>query len=144
MLAIVVSVIYVDDILIIGRNSMSIQHLLHSLGNEFALWDLGNLLYFLDIEVYHTFRGIILSQQKYIKDLLEKVGMTVCKSVQKPISICIKVGKYDATSFPDPTCYSQLMGGLQYLALAQLDIYIYIYIVVKKAYQYMQQLDETH
>lgn len=47
--------------------------------------DLGGLKYFLGIEVARSQRGIFLSQQKYILDLLSKAGMLECKPTDTPI-----------------------------------------------------------
>lgn len=101
---------------------MSIWHLIQTLNNEFSLRDLSNLSYFLGTKVCHTSRDLILSQQKYIRDLLHKVRMTKCKPVHSPISTSIQIGNHDAASFPDSTYYRKIVGGLQYLSLTQLDI----------------------
>jgi len=48
---------------------------LQDLNKEFALKDVGNLHYFLGIEV----NKIVLTGEKYAKDVLGRVGMTACK-----------------------------------------------------------------
>jgi hypothetical protein len=57
--------IYVDDIV-----DKAVDSLLHDLGLAFALKDLGELHYFLGIEVKKVCDGIVLSQEKYANDLL--------------------------------------------------------------------------
>jgi hypothetical protein len=52
---------------------------------------LGNLHYFLGIEVNKILEGILLSQEKYANDLLKKVGMSNCKSVSTPMSTSEKM-----------------------------------------------------
>jgi hypothetical protein len=52
---------------------------LQQLGQEFALKDLAEFSFFLGIEVSRTKDGIILTQEKYVADLLKKVGMSNCK-----------------------------------------------------------------
>jgi hypothetical protein len=42
---------------------------------DFALKDLGDLSFFLGIEVKQTNDGIVLTQEKYAYDLLKKIGM---------------------------------------------------------------------
>lgn len=53
--------VYVDDILITGSDSKEIAALVSSLHNTFALKDLGELNYFLGIQVTKTTAGLHLS-----------------------------------------------------------------------------------
>ena len=53
--------VYVDDILITGSDSTMIGELITQLDNKFALKDLGNLDYFLGIQVKRTKKGLHLS-----------------------------------------------------------------------------------
>ena len=71
--------IYVDDIIVASSSSDATTALLSDLRNDFALKDLGDLHYFLGIEVKKIGNGILLNQEKYASDLLHKVGMTQCK-----------------------------------------------------------------
>ena len=64
--------IYVDDIIITGNDSRAVTRLIQELGREFSLKDLGPLYYFLGMECHRTPLGLFLSQQKYIRDLLEE------------------------------------------------------------------------
>ena len=48
--------------------------------------DLGNLNYFLGVHGVCTLRGLHLSQQKYIVDLLLKLYMHTCNPVRTPIA----------------------------------------------------------
>jgi hypothetical protein len=56
------------------------------LSDEFALKDLGDLYYFLGIEVSKIKDGIVLTQEKYANDILRRAGMTQCKSCTTPMS----------------------------------------------------------
>lgn len=61
----VILLVYVDDIIIIRGNSIVITWVKANLGNEFDAKDLGQLRYFLDIEVARSRHGISLSQRVY-------------------------------------------------------------------------------
>ena len=72
--------VYVDDILIIGNNPSEISDLITQLHHIFSLKDLGLMHYFLGIEANYTHNGqILLTQTKYVQDLLSKVGMATAK-----------------------------------------------------------------
>jgi hypothetical protein len=73
--------VYVDDIIATSSSPAAIDALLQDLKSEFALKDLGNLHYFLRIQVKKQGSGIVLSQEKYAQNLLGKSGMKGCKPV---------------------------------------------------------------
>jgi hypothetical protein len=79
--------IYVDDIVVVSLVEKVVDALLHDLGMDFALKDLGQLHYFLRIEVKKVRDGILLSQESYAHELLERVNITICKSVDTPLSV---------------------------------------------------------
>jgi len=70
--------VYVDDIIVASSTEQATSALLRDLKEQFALKDLGELHYFLGIEVHKTNGGILLTQEKYASDLLKRVGMADC------------------------------------------------------------------
>lgn len=58
-----------DDIIVASSSSQAVEALLKDLRVDFALKDLGELSYFLGIEVIRTRDGIVMSQQKYASDI---------------------------------------------------------------------------
>jgi hypothetical protein len=62
--------IYVDDIVITGDDVEEIKCFKEKLGKSFEIKDLGYLRYFLGIEIARSSKGIVLSQKKYVLDLL--------------------------------------------------------------------------
>lgn len=56
-----------------------------SLATEFEVKDLGEMRYFLGMEVTRSKKGINVSQRKYIHDLLTKIDMHGCNPRDKPI-----------------------------------------------------------
>jgi histone deacetylase 1/2 len=116
--------IYVGDIFVARSSEKAVDALLHDLGLDFALKDLGDLHYFLGIEVKKIHDGIILSQQKYANDLLHRVNMQICKTVDTPLSVSNKLSLTDGEvlSGDDSTNYRSIVGALQYITLTRLDI----------------------
>ena len=83
--------IYVDDIIVASSSPAAKNALLKDLWSDFALKDLGDLHYFLGIEV-HTIRdGLVLSQTKYAQDILARVGMQGCTGMATPLSSSEKI-----------------------------------------------------
>lgn len=68
--------VYVDDIIITGCNATTAQYFIDLLGKRFSIKDLGDLSYFLGIEVATTSIGLLLSHRKYIIDLFARTNMT--------------------------------------------------------------------
>jgi hypothetical protein len=113
--------VYVDDILLTGSNSVMLHHLVQLLSSEFKLRDLGDVHYFLGIEVQSTGMGLMLRQHKYILDILTRAGMTTCKPVDTPVSPS-KLAIQPDHPFSDPTRFRQIEGALQYLTFTRPDI----------------------
>ena len=82
---ITVLAVYVDDIIITGDDEREIIRLKENLSKEFEVKDLGQLRYFLGIEIARNPKGIILSQRKYVLDLLSETVMLGCRPVSTPI-----------------------------------------------------------
>ena len=92
----IIVLVYDDDIIIMGSDSSLIKQLISSLDSQFALKDLGQLSYFLGLEVHYTSFGLHLSQAKYIKDLLMRANMQDCKPSPTPVSSSPTLSLYDA------------------------------------------------
>jgi histone deacetylase 1/2 len=116
--------IYVDDIIVASSSDTAITALVKDLNNNFAIKDLGDLHYFLGIEVKKTKDGLLLTQQKYANDLLDKLGMRVCKAAPTPLSASdpLSLADGDPLGPEDSTNYRSIVGGLQYLTLTRPDI----------------------
>jgi histone deacetylase 1/2 len=116
--------VYVDDIIVVSSTEQATTALLKDLQKDFALKDLGDLHYFLGIEVNKVRNGILLTQHKYATDLLKKVGMTDCKAVSTPLSTSEKLSLHEGSLLgpEDATKYRSIVGVLQYLTLTRPDI----------------------
>ena len=113
--------VYADDVVLTGNDSSFIAHLITRLNKEFSLKDLGNLHYFLGLEVKRFPYGIFLSQAKYAHDLLAKAQMLDATKINTPIAQKPSPLPND-TRPTDPTNYRQLCGSLQYLTFSRPDL----------------------
>ncbi|CAJ2628272.1 unnamed protein product [Trifolium pratense] len=105
--------IYVDDILIIGSAPHLIQDVIHKLNVHFALKQLGQVNYFLGIEVHHLPSGaLLLNQAKYIRDLLVKTKMANSKPIGSPMMSSCRLSIIGTDTMTDPTLYMSTVGAL--------------------------------
>jgi len=83
---------------------------------------LGNLKYFLGIEVVRSKHGIFLCQRKYNIDLLSETGLLGSKPVDTPIEQNHKLFQCSNSANIDKGRYQRLVGKLIYLSHARPDI----------------------
>jgi hypothetical protein len=131
--------VYVDDILLTGSNSLLLQRLIQLLSSEFKFRDLGSVYYFLGNKVQSTSMGLMLRQHKYTLDILTRAGMLSCKLVDTPISTSKTTILLDPL-FYDATRFCQIMGALQYLIFTRSNICF----AVNRVCQFMHAPTDSH
>lgn len=89
--------VYVDDLLVTGNNTIAIKSLVKALSTEFDLKDLGDLQFFLGIEVTQSPKGLFLSERKYIHDLLQSLNMASAKPMSTPIATSPSLSVHSGT-----------------------------------------------
>ena len=109
-------IIYVDDMIIIANDVEEIKELKKKLFLEFEMKDLGNLKYFLGIEVLRSKQGIFIHQRKYILDLLAEIGMLDCKPAETLIVANHGLQILDGAKLADWEQYQRVVGKLIYLS----------------------------
>ncbi|KAL5538657.1 hypothetical protein UlMin_044432 [Ulmus minor] len=104
--------IYVDDMIVTGNDSSSIQFFVEKLYKKFVLKDMGSLHHFLGIKVKMDNSGMYLTQSKYIDELLRRTQME--KTSPCPTSAI--VGKQrraeEGEPLQNPTIYQSTLGAL--------------------------------
>ena len=108
--------VYVDDIIVTRDDDMEKQILSQNLAKEFEIKSLGRLKYFLGIEVAHSRQGILISQQKYVIDLLKETGKTAYKPASTPMDPNVKLGTVEEDTAVDKEMFQHLVGKLIYLS----------------------------
>ena len=109
---IVVIVIYVDDLIITRDNDVNISDLNKLLKQKFEMKDLGELRYFLGIEVIKSPKGIWLLQRQYALNKLAEYGMTGCKPISIPLEQNVKLSADEGDLVEDTTMYRRIVGSL--------------------------------
>ena len=110
------------------------------MGYEFEINNLGNMKYFLGIEVSRSKEGISASQRKYVIDLLAETDMLGCHLASTPVEFNCKLGNSGDQVPVDKERYRRLAGKLIYLSHTCSNISF----VVNVANQFMQTPYEEH
>jgi hypothetical protein len=114
--------VYVDDIVVASDNSAAVSIFIHMLNDRFQLKDLGQLKYFLGLEIARSELGISVCQRKYALEILETTGLLASKPAKIPMDPNVKFSKDSGQLLADPTSYRRLVGRLLYLTLSRPDI----------------------
>ena len=105
--------VYVDDVVVKGASVGFIQELIAKLHSEFALKDLVSIHYFLGLEVHRLSDGsFLLSQQKYIKDLLVRSKMDKDKTISTPMVLGLKLSQHGSDKLDNLSLSRFVVGAL--------------------------------
>ncbi|KYB24925.1 hypothetical protein TcasGA2_TC034911, partial [Tribolium castaneum] len=107
--------LYVDGIIIVSNNLERVNEIKNHLAEEYQVKDLGRIKYCLGIEVKQEKNKVSICQSGYIREILDKFGMSDCKAVKSPLSVGTKLEASSGVNeamFP----YRELMGALMFLA----------------------------
>jgi histone deacetylase 1/2 len=134
--------VYVEDIIVASSSQDAVDALLRDLEKEFAIKDLGDLHYFLGIQVQRKKGELLLSQERYAFDILKRVNMQLCKPVKTPLSTSEKLSVTGGTQLgvDDSTRYRSIVGALQYLRLTRPDLSF----AVNKVCQFLHSPTTVH
>ncbi|KAL0451419.1 UNVERIFIED_CONTAM: Retrovirus-related Pol polyprotein from transposon RE1 [Sesamum latifolium] len=114
--------IYVDDILVIGSDSNSLDEFKRQMHEMFEMNDPWLMCYLLGMEVTQTTKGTFISQKKYAAEILKKFSMEKYKVVSTPAVQGQKLQKNDGTGSVDLSIFRSIIGSLLYLSVTRPDI----------------------
>jgi len=83
---------------------------------------MGELSFFLGLQVKQLKEWIFIHQEKYAKDLVKKFGLENCKKTKIPISSSSKLDKDEGGKKIDQKLYRSIIGSLLYLFASRPDI----------------------
>ncbi|PKU83560.1 putative mitochondrial protein [Dendrobium catenatum] len=131
--------VYVDDILLTGNHDPTIEKLMLGLSNEFHMKNLGQISYFLGIQMLHTADRLHLSQSSYARDLLTHARISDCKPISSPIPTKVLTSLDHILVPTEAKQFRHLVGSLQYLTITRPDI---VYTVNKLCQHMYQPLED--
>lgn len=119
-------VLYVDDLLIFSSSLPRLVHLKGKLSQLFEMTDMGEAHYILGLKITRdrSKRQLSLSQQEYVRRVVERYGMTNCNPASTPLTTGTVLSKNDCP-FTLPTTpatinghtYASIVGALMYAML---------------------------
>ncbi|KAJ9541699.1 hypothetical protein OSB04_028205 [Centaurea solstitialis] len=119
---IVVIQVYVDDI-IFGSTSKDLCKKFETImTQEFKMSMMGEINFFLGLQVKQFTDGIFINQSKYIFYLLKKYDMSSCNSIGTPMATGNKIGPDHEGKDVDLRTYRGMVGSLMYLTASRPDI----------------------
>ena len=138
--ALIYFLVYVNDLIIICSDPSLVNKIIQQLDSQFSTKDLGVLSFFSSVEFLATSIGLLLSQQKYVIDLLSKHNMLASKHVSTSLIVGTSLTTLDGFASVNATMYHQVVGGLQHLRMTCPDISF----VVNKLSHFMHAPSEHH
>ncbi|XP_072074150.1 uncharacterized protein [Arachis hypogaea] len=113
---------YVDDIIFGSANENLCADFAKLMTNEFDMSMMGELNFFLGLQIKQTAEGIFIHQEKYAKELVKKFGLDCAKPMGTPMHPNIKLDKNEHGRDVDETRYRGMIGSLMYLTSSRPDI----------------------
>ncbi|GJY53951.1 retrovirus-related pol polyprotein from transposon TNT 1-94 [Tanacetum coccineum] len=114
--------IYVDDIIFGSTCQDMCDEFAKIMHDEFEMSMMGELNFFLGLQIKQMEDGIFFNQSKYIKEMLKKFGLEDSKPMKTPMSSDRKIMKDKECESVDSTKYRGMIGSLLYLTASRPDI----------------------
>nr|KYP56546.1 hypothetical protein KK1_002787 [Cajanus cajan] len=114
--------VYVDDIIFGSTNTSLCEEFVSSMQGEFDMSMMGELSFFLRLQIKQMKKGIFLHQTKYSKELLRKFDMENCKTSNIPMFTNCYLDNDVAGKEVEESRYRGIIGSLLYLTTSRPDI----------------------
>ena len=114
--------VYVDDIIFGSDDEEMSKEFARLMQQEFEMSMLGELNFFLGLQIIQSNDGIFIHQSKYINDMLKKFQFEDCKLVSTPMTVGCKLSKEDDSRDADQRTYRSMIGSLLYVTASKPDV----------------------
>ncbi|GKA30065.1 putative ribonuclease H-like domain-containing protein [Tanacetum coccineum] len=114
--------IYVDDIIFGSTKKELCDEFEKLMKDKFQMSSMGELTFFLGLQVQQKKKGIFISQDKYVHEILKKFNYTDVKSASTPTDLERPLVKDADADDVDEHLYRSMIGSLMYLTASRPDI----------------------
>jgi hypothetical protein len=114
--------IYIDDIIFGSINLDFCEEFGKIMANEFEMSMIGELSYFLDLQIKQLKNVTFVSQGKYIKDMLKKFGMEDAKGISTLMETNESLDSDTSDNMVDQKMYRSMIRSLLYVTASRLDV----------------------
>eukprot|EP00253_Pinus_taeda_P026093 PITA_26093 len=114
--------IYVNDIIFGSDDDRLSTKFASDMQSDFEMSLLGELTFFLGLQISQVDKGIFICQTKYINEMLKRFQMEKCKPVSTPMVTSCKLSIDDISKDADQRMYRSMIGNLLYVTSSRPDV----------------------
>jgi hypothetical protein len=114
--------VYVDDIVFGGSSNSLVARFAEDMSREFEMSMMGELQFFLGLQIKQSKEGTFVHQAKYTKDIVRKIKMEDTKAMTSPMSTTTALDADEEGEHVDQKEYRSMIGSLLYLTATRPDI----------------------
>ncbi|GJS48119.1 putative ribonuclease H-like domain-containing protein [Tanacetum coccineum] len=114
--------VYVDDIIFGSTKTSMVKEFEELMQKEFTMSSMGELTFFLGLQLKQVLLGFFFKSAKYVKDILNKFDFRTIKPATTPIEAHKALGKDGKDEDVDVHLYRSMIGCLMYLTASRPDI----------------------
>ncbi|GKB80385.1 retrovirus-related pol polyprotein from transposon TNT 1-94 [Tanacetum coccineum] len=128
---IIIVQIYVDDIIFRSTYQELCDDFSKIMHDEFEMSMMGELNFFLCLQIKQLEDGIFFNQSKYVKEMLKKFGLEDSKPIKTPMSSETKLTRDEDGELINDNKYHGMIGSLLYLTVSRPDIMFSVYLCAR-------------
>ncbi|GJT33802.1 retrovirus-related pol polyprotein from transposon TNT 1-94 [Tanacetum coccineum] len=111
-----------DDIIFASTNPKACKLFAFEMNSTFKMSMMGQMSFFLGLQVSQNPRGIFINQSKYAQEILKKFGFDSCTPIDTPMAERPNLDEDKGGKLIDPTRFRGMVGSLMYLSASRPDI----------------------
>jgi hypothetical protein len=112
---------YVDDIIFSSNNASLVKWFASTMQSEFEMSMIGELSFFLGLQITQRSKGLFISQEKYLREMLKRFQMEDSTPMSTPMVTGCKLRKDDDSPDVDQSSYRSMIGSLLYITTSHPD-----------------------